>query len=381
MSQQCTGSGKDGIFLLYSAIQIWVYATPRGNYMKNTILTSVLFSGVLLVVPDTVQADDEWTLSTKGGIKLETKDKDKSFQIGGRIHWDYDHTDSDNDAKDKNEFAIRRARLNFKGKLGDWAYKSQFNLGEDDGGSVEDLYIQYLGFGKKAKITVGYFKEPFMLEEIESSNDIFMLERSATNEAWAPKRNGGIMLSGVHGDLFYAGGYFRDDEEDAESIDKSALTGRVVYAFLNQEETIAHVGASLRFGDESDKQGLEVAGRSGNIYAQAEYLAGDISDEQDEESFYLQAGYLINGTRPYKSGVFKGVKPNDGTAYEVAIRFEDGYGKYSDLGLGTEKGSQVGFTVSMYPNAITRLGASYMVGDTDAGVDGEEFRLRAQVDF
>ena len=349
--------------------------------MKKTIFTSALLSTAIAALPASAMADEEWTLSTKGGIKLETKDKEKSFSIGGRIHWDYDHTDSDNDSRDIDELAIRRARLNFKGKVGDWAYKTQFNLGEDDGGSVEDLYIQYLGFGKQAKITIGYFKEPFMLEEIESSNDIFMLERSAANETWAPKRNAGVMVSGVKDNLFYAGGFFRDDNDNPESIDGFAVTSRVVYAFLNEEERIAHIGGSARFGDETDRYGIEAAMRMGNIYAQTEYLAGDISEDQDEETFYVQAAYLINGVRPYKAGVFKGAKPNDGAAYEVAVRYEDGYGKYSDLGLPTEKGSQVGVTFSIYPNAITRLGASYMVGDTDAGLDGEEFRLRAQVDF
>ena len=142
---------------------------------------------------------EDLVIDTDSGIKVKVSDNSASFQLGGRIQWDYDATQSDDNGVDTTDFDVRRSRLYAKGHFGDWAYKTQFNVAESDGadgGTAEDLYIRYMGFGSAATVTIGKQKEPFGLEELTSSKDISALERSAMTERYAPGRSGGIQLSG-----------------------------------------------------------------------------------------------------------------------------------------------------------------------------------------
>lgn len=128
-------------------------------------------------------------IDTDSGIKVKVSDNSASFQLGGRLQWDYDATQSDANGVDTTDFDVRRARLYAKGHFGDWAYKAQFNVAESDGakgGNAEDLYIRYLGFGSAATVTIGKQKEPFGLEQLTSSKDISALERSAMTERYTP---------------------------------------------------------------------------------------------------------------------------------------------------------------------------------------------------
>ncbi len=84
-------------------------------------------------------------IDTDSGIKVKVLDNSASFQLGGRLQWDYDATQSDANGVDTTNFDARRARLYAQGPFGDWAYKAQFNVAESDGakgGNAEDLYIR-----------------------------------------------------------------------------------------------------------------------------------------------------------------------------------------------------------------------------------------------
>ena len=90
---------------------------------------------------------EDLVIDTDSGIKVKVSDNSASFQLGGRLQWDYDATQSDDNGVDTTDFDVRRARLYAKGHFGDWAYKTQFNVAESDGadgGTAEDLYIRYL---------------------------------------------------------------------------------------------------------------------------------------------------------------------------------------------------------------------------------------------
>ena len=324
-------------------------------------------------------ADDTLKISTKGGLKISTADGDATFALGGRLQWDYDDTSVDNNPSEET-FEVRRARIYVAGTVNDWGYKAQFNVGEDDGGSAEDLYIRYNGWGSAAKVTIGRHKEPFGLEQQTSSKDITLLERSAMTENYAPGRNAGVQLSGKGNNLFYAVGLYRDDGDDAESVAETALTGRVAYAPFNESGKVLHLGLSYRVGEEDDIYALELAGVAGQFHAQAEFFD---ADDADADGSYAQVGYVISGTpRPYKNGAFKRVKPTDGWGVEIALRAESGVGKYSDIGLDTAEGEQISFGLNLYPNSNVRLGLSYMTGEIDGLEDeGDEIRFRTQLTF
>ena len=96
----------------------------------------------------------------------------------------------------------------------------------------------------------------------------------------------------------------------------------------------------------------------------------------------MQAGWIITGeTRPYKSGVFKRVKPGSSSgAWEVVVRYEDGDGAYSDEELGNTDATSFGIGLNYYINNIIRVGATYTDAKDNLSYDtGSEFRARLQI--
>lgn len=347
------------------------------------ILPSILLAASVTAGTITTDGED-LILSTKdGGLKIHNRDKSNAFQLGGRIQWDYDNTKTDND--DSDDLDIRRARLYAAGTLGDWSFKSQFNI---DGGGAEDLYIRYTGFGKLYNITVGNQKEPFGLEQQISSKDISSLERSAQTELYTPGRNAGIQLHGKKENYTYGIGIFEAENGD-DDADSLAITARATHVVMNDENGLVHLGLGYtnRAGDTSAEEvdiiGLEAAFVTGPLHLQAEYFDGEFGNI-DADGFYFQAGYVITGeTRPYKGGKFKRIKPaNANGAWEVVGRIDSGDGNYGDIGVGAGDGSQITLGLNWYANNNVRVGLSYTDGENDdTGIDGEEIRLRAQLAF
>ena len=334
---------------------------------------------------------EDLVIDTDSGIKVKVSDNSASFQLGGRLQWDYDATQSDDNGVDTTDFDVRRARLYAKGHFGDWAYKAQFNVAESDGkkgGDAEDLYIRYLGFGSAATVTIGKQKEPFGLEQLTSSKDISALERSAMSERYTPGRSGGIQLSGKGDNWTYGIGYFEANGDGSDDFNNTAVTARGTVAPIQTNNMVVHLGAgySTRDADtqagEVDKFNLELAGASGPFHAQAEYFDSE-EGQVDVDGYYVQLGWIITGeSRPYKAGAFKRVKPaSPKGAWEVVARFEDGDGKYSDVGLATTDGKQTTLGVNYYANKNVRLGMSYMDGEEANGASGDEVRARLQYAF
>ena len=361
--------------------------------MKKALLPLAIAALATQVHAGTVITDGaDIKISTKGGLKAATTDNKASVQLGGRLQWDYDSTEADDRNIDTQDADVRRARIFLKGHYGDWAYKMQFNVAESSGakgGDAEDLYLRYTGFGKQANITIGKQKEPFGLEEQTSSKDISLLERSAMTEAYAPGRNAGIQLHGKGSNWTYGIGYFEADGDGSNDFDNKAVTGRVTFAPVKSDDLVVHLGAgfSSRDADSSDDErdvyNVELATAAGPFHAQAEYFDVD-EGNLDEDGYYVQLGWILTGeSRPYKDGKFKRVKPStEAGAWEVVLRYEDGYGKFSDAGLRTLEGEQTSFGVNYYMNSNVRLGVSYMDAEEDAsGFDGDEFRARVQFAF
>lgn len=360
--------------------------------MKNSIL-AIAVSSVAATsshAGSVTSSGENLVISTDGGFKIHTEDKSKSFQIGGRLQWDYDDTNSDSD--DSTDFDVRRARIYVKGSINDWAYKAQFNIAEGDGaegGDAEDLYLRYTGWGKQAYLTVGKQKEPFGLEALTSSKDISALERGAITEMYAPGRSGGIQFSGKNSNITYAIGVFEADGDSDNDFDNTAVTGRITFNPINDGGSIVHLGAAFSHrdgdtsADEVDAYGLELAAAMGSLHAQAEYMDAEFGT-MDADGYYLQLGYILTGeSRPYKDGVFKRVKPADSAgAWEVVLRIDEGDGKYNDIGVGSGDGTQTTVGLNWYANQHVKLGVSYMDGENDdSNEDGKELRIRAQFVF
>lgn len=284
---------------------------------KKYLLLVPAASGASMAQAGTVSTDgSDLIIGTKDGLQIKTSDNNAAFQIGGRIQWDYDATQTDDGTVDTQDFDVGRARLFAKGHYGDWSYKTQFNVAESDGadgGDVEDLYIRYNGFGSFATLTAGKQKEPFGLEELTSSKDISALERSAMTERYAPGRNAGLQLSGKGSNWTYGVGYFEADGDGPDDINNAAMTGRVTFAPISGNGRVLHVGAGFSSRDadtsqdEKDLYNVELAGAVGPFHAQTEYFDAD-EGTVSSDGYYVQLGWVITGeTRPYKDGKFKRV--------------------------------------------------------------------------
>ena len=364
--------------------------------MKKTILALAIAGVSFGANAGTVTSSgSDVVVKTKGGFSVKTADKKSAFNIGGRIQWDYNYAEADSASDaDENNLDIRRARIFLKGTVDkNWDYKAQFNIGEDgsDAGTVEDLYIRYKGWGKQANLTVGRQKEPFGLEEQTSSKDISILERSALTEQHTFGRSTGVQLHGKGSNWTYGIGLFENETADSDKgAEDVALTGRVTYAPINEGDNVLHLG--FAFSERGGTQGvsansaesayaLEVAGVNGAFHYQGEYFDTDQVDGDSIDGFYVQAGWVLTGeSRPYKDGKFKIIKPSSDTgAWEAVIRYEDGFGNFSDIELPRTDGNQLALGLNYYPNSSVRIGASYMTGEQDATNEGgDEFRVRLQ---
>lgn len=341
----------------------------------NTFIIAIaLLTSSQLFAREVTSESSDVNVKLKGPIEIKSADGEFSAKIGGRLMWDYNYAELNSEA-DEDDFSIRRARLYLSGNVSDWSYKLQFNIGNGNGGTPEDLYIRYNGWGKQAVLTVGKQKEPFGLEFLESSNDITFLERSAIIEAYAPQRQEGVLFSGQQGDLTYALGIFEDDSNS----DGAAVTGRVTYTPIQSSEQVLHMGLahSNRAADLA-VTGVELAYSNGPYHIQTEFMSSD-KEGVSNDGYYVQAGWIITGeTRPYKNGVFKRVSPgNSAGAWEVVLRYEDGDGNYSDQELGNTDATTYGIGVNYYINKFMRLGATYTDAKDNLSNDtGSEFRAR-----
>ena len=318
----------------------------------------------------------EVKVSTKGGLKVSSGDY--KFEFGGRIQYDYNRAE-ENGVVDEDQFDLRRGRVFAKGNISkNWQFKTQFNV---DGGGAEDLYLRYTGWGKAANLTIGNQKQPFGLEELTSSKDISVLERSALTELFAIGRAEGVQLHGdLGGNVNYGVGVFGDDSSSDEEF---GVAGRVAWAPIKTDTNVVHFCFAYQDIGDTDAFGFEAAATSGSFHIQAEYNDGDFGGE-DVDGFYVQAGYILTGeTRPYKGGKFKRVAPSTKAgAWELVARLEDGDGNFSDIELGTTTASSFTVGVNWYAHKNVRFGLNYTDGEDDiTGDDGDELRARFQLTF
>lgn len=346
---------------------------------KQTLKAAIAFASLGLIA-NTANAA---SISTKGGLKITSDDKQYSAQIGGRIMYDYNRAEL-NGVADEDQFDVRRGRLYVKGAVGgDWSYKAQFNItGGSSGGSPEDLYIRYNGFDNLA-VTVGRQKMPFGLEQMTSSKDISMLERSALTKAYFVGRADGVVVSGGSGDFTYAVAAYGEDSAADPNLEDFGYSARATFAPINDGDSVVHLGLAHR-GMEGgiNVTGLELAGAFGAFHAQAEFFDAE-TDVLDTDGYYFQAGYVLTGEkRPYNGGKFKRIKPQDGCAIELVARYEDGEGDFGDIELGEDDATAWGLGVNVYVNNAVKLGLNYTDGESETSSDkGKEYRARFQLTF
>jgi len=159
----------------------------------------------------------------KHGLHMETGDGAFTLSLGGRIHFDMEWADSDDNLSNgqlgENEVGFKRTWLHASGT----AYKNtvyylQFAIGESI--SLLDVYVGLKNVGG-GKLVFGHLREPFGLNELTSSNFIAFIERAPSSEAFTPQRNAGISWWGHIGEserIYLAGGTFLNTDNTTARV-------------------------------------------------------------------------------------------------------------------------------------------------------------------
>lgn len=334
----------------------------------------------------------------------------------------------DDDVADHSDgLEIRRLRLGISANLSpqfNFVWTSDF---QDDQHVLKDFFLTYQPENANWRVTAGHFKEPFGMEELESSGTVLFMERSALS-GLNPKRNSGVMLARFFEQWSISGGVFTESPEHDSTRPDAAVTARATYAPHLSADNRAHLGIAgsfremeqLRFrarpetaithlstidtgtfrnSDRMTLLGLEAAYGWRSLLLQSEYTQANVrlpGVDATASGWYIQGGWILTGEqRPYspaKGAVFGRVvpkcplSPSAGCwgALELAARISA-----LDLTDGAFSGGRqraVTAGVNWYPARNVRLTGNISKVATDAAAprpndDPLVMGLRLQLEF
>jgi phosphate-selective porin OprO/OprP len=190
----------------------------------------------------------------QSGTGIESKDKNFTVNLTGRVHFDSrvvtsdfgDGFSTDRDGATLSDaFEIRRARIGINGTIfKDIGYEVVTNAVGSNANLIDTAFINY-GYNKAAQVRVGRFKQPFNFEEQTSSNNIDFMERSYVNQ-FAPGKKLGIMLHGAPADGYYYGtSIYSNDFNNVDARGGAEGAARIAADFakiLGKSDYVMHVG-------------------------------------------------------------------------------------------------------------------------------------------
>lgn len=342
----------------------------------------------------------------------------------GRVHVDFAAHDEDN-RELGDGFRARRARIGLSGKIDDdWSFQIEYDFAEN-GSSANDVYLRYTGL-EQGNITVGHFKVPFGLEELTSSNNITLIERSLPTTTFAQSRRMGVGYS-TSGDSWTFGlmgfGQGQGSGVRGSTADEGlGIGGRLTVTPVNNGENLFHLGLAATTESPADKDakvvrfrtrpesrptnerlvdtgnisdvssinrvGLEAAWKSGPLSVQSEWMRSSISrsgqPNVDLDGWYVSGSWVLTGeSRGYRGGVFRGVSPNSpGGVWELTARYSSVDLDDGPVFGGDEQNWTLG--VNWYANSRVRFMFNYInVSSERQGISDDPGILlaRAQVSF
>lgn len=373
---------------------------------------------------DEAQKANNIEIVPKGGLAVRTKDGDFETKVGGRLQADAASYSGDGDYGDGT--TIRRARLSLSGKVyRDWGYKIEYDFAGD---TLNDAFIAYNGL-KNYQFMVGNFKDPFILEQLSSANNVTFIERSLPSGAFDAGRHIGAMASRNSQHWTLSGGLFGDRVSDRGGAEDEGWGwgSRTTWAPINSPGKLLHVGLGLNYRDlqpnnlarfrqqpetsiagvnvvdtsalqlanSQFKSGLDVAATIGQFSAQAEYLQADIEIDNGRDAvfsgWYVQSSYFLTAdARPYKHGSFGMIKPTSPLgkggfgAWELAARLSNV--DLNDVQVNGGEADSMTLGVNWYPVGGLRFSANYtdvldVEGGPQNGLEPKIFQLRSQWAF
>ncbi len=333
------------------------------------------------------------------------------YWLDGRIMLDYGDISSDNNLA--SGWETRRARLGVKTIFdGKWAGEFDMDIADNEI-EIKDFWMAYIG-AENTIVKVGNQKPPGSMEEVTTSRWLTFMERSLAN-GFASGRRIGVSYNKWGEKYFAMGGFFGEEpgagEEEGED-EATGIAARVAFAPILSDGRVFHVGASygsyepeagsddrvrfrgrelhlmdrmvstgkVKFVDDYELMGIEVAGQNGPWSFQSEYLTADMnrfSGENDAsfDGYYAFVSWFPFGaqrTYSMSSAEFGAIHPEgDRGAFEVALRFSSI--DLNDFAAGVEGGSADNITLGLnwYANDHLRFMFNYIKQDNDEFADAD----------
>ncbi len=342
------------------------------------------------------------------------------FDVRGRAHMDLAFHDEDKTPLDDGVL-LRRARMGIDGRIdAHWDFRIEYDFSEDDINAQEVRLRRSLPVGR---FVIGHLKVPMGLNQITSSNNVSLIERSTVSNVIPDSYRMGLGYQMSEGPLVLQTlGYTRAQGEDQEGNSPFGVAARSVFNPLHSGGEMIHLGASVAYEDRGDqstlrfrdrpearpagvrlidtgdtgvdsqgdpinntairdarstlKYGLELAYQNGPFSVEAEYLSVDIDRRNNPDptfdGFHVQASYVLTGeSRGYNAGAFGGITPaGPGGAWEVAARFSEM--DLSDSGVSGGKQENLTLGLNHYVNANLRFMTNLIRSDIGGGISGDE---------
>lgn len=258
------------------------------------------------------------------------------------------------DGSSDTETHLRRATIALETKLSP-TLKLELSAGLEDGfdeAEIKDALLSWK-IDRRQKLTIGQHKEPFGLENNQSSRQIPVIERSMASALFVPDRHIGASYSIRKSGISAAIGIFDADDDNHKGAGL-AISSRVTAAVVRDDSRTLHIGgsvtrrdmagASVKLKDEgsvnpaanivSSKRyevdsvqtvGLEAAWSHGALSFQGEWfhsgmqLAEDAPDPAYDGGYLRVAWLLGSASRRYDYGKFKISGLKRGPAWEAVI--------------------------------------------------------------
>lgn len=369
------------------------------------------------------------TAETKGGLVIKTEDGSFEGKVGGRIHFDGNLFVDDDDLGSPGETSstfFRRARLTLEGKLHGWKYKVEEDFTSSGTAGFREMWLGTSLGG--ANLRVGQAKPYRGMEELTSANEIVFMERpyaTATGLYEGRQFAQGLFLDGHGGMLTWGVAGYNLRNAAGPETEGLGIAGRLTAAPVNTDTGVVHLGLVASMDDpHSDTAGvpleveagakpagrltstqeiiastgtqttvgLELAGRTGPFYIQAEGAQARFDEDAAEPevmTYYVQSSVFLTGeSKPYdaKKGVFKSPKPKGAAG---AVELKARYDFIENKDVPNLEVSQVIVGANWYVNPNVRFMLEYITGtnefdtaaDGSQGVDISTVAARAQVNF
>lgn len=294
-----------------------------------------LITAAALLAPFSLNAQDanaSSTLGTKKEAAGVTFDAKKAkITVSGYAQAQYIYADSKNNAGDANSgFAIRRAAISAKGAIDEnWSAEVGFEIDSNNkNDKLNNAFVDKAVISYKndlGKLTAGYQKTAFIMEEYTSSKTALCIEQSIASVYFANMagvkqlsgRHGGVWWDGKFEGLKYTVAVTNQYKEDffGDENDGVAFAGTLAYTFKSSDGLEAEIGVNGIYNpgnDNKDENGVFTAEKAphGAVWGVEPYakvtidgftgILDGIYADGDEDAGVKDAAWGVNATAAYR---------------------------------------------------------------------------------